>query len=115
VLAAPAVILEAHIALLQHLYPHASFRRGKGHVTSPGARYLASVSWVLFVTEEMYRVLFVTEEVYIGIVAFVSWVLFVTEEIGHIIEEPFGNGRVEVCVCVCVCVCTCCVCMCVCV
>jgi len=30
-----------------------------------------------------------------GIVAFVSWVLFVTEEIGHVIEEPFGNGMVE--------------------
>ena len=26
------------------------------------------------------------------ICAFVSWVLFVTEEIGHVIEEPFGNG-----------------------
>jgi len=24
-----------------------------------------------------------------------SWVLFVTEEIGHVIEEPFGNGMVE--------------------
>ena len=44
-----------------------------------------------------------TEEICIGIVAFVSWVLFVTEEIGHIIEEPFGTGRVEVCVRVCVC------------
>eukprot|EP00960_Hanusia_phi_P061250 764788-Hanusia_phi.AAC.1 len=26
------------------------------------------------------------------ITAFVSWVLFVTDEIGHVIEEPFGNG-----------------------